>query len=194
MKIGTKFNQLTYREYTSILKYRHKYTDFNILELYRSIVENTKLDLDLKIAVRELAHEQFLKTLEFLQLKDPFTYIAVSTLGQTVTVADERQLWENIRTNQEKILKKKRIKHRNFGFYSKHICGYEGCPYDGVMIHQNSRPHKHIHFDSDESDYSKQLKVQQREVEKRNFRDSQIKLRAEMEIDQEMILEVKHKV
>ncbi len=34
MKIGTKFNQLTCREYASILKDRHKYTDFNVLGLY----------------------------------------------------------------------------------------------------------------------------------------------------------------
>ncbi len=59
---------------------------------------------------------------------------------------------------------------------------------------RNSRPHQHIHFDSDESDYLKQLKVQRWEVEKRNFRDSQIKLRAEIEIDREMMLEVKHQV
>jgi hypothetical protein len=119
MKIGVKFNQLTYREYLHILDRYQKYTDFNPLALYRSIIENDKLDLDQKIAIRELAHQQFFNFFEFLQVKDPYTYISVSTLGQTLTAGDESQLWENVRKNQEKILKAKRIKHRNFGTGSK---------------------------------------------------------------------------
>lgn len=39
MKIGVKFNQLTYREYINILDRHQKYTDFNPLALYRSIIE-----------------------------------------------------------------------------------------------------------------------------------------------------------
>jgi hypothetical protein len=119
VKIGYKFNQLTYREYIHILDRHHKYTDFNPLALYRSIVENTKLDLTQKIAIRDLAHQHFFKFFEFLQVKDPHTYIAVSTLGQTLTDGDESQLWENARKNKEKILKAKKIKHRNFGIDSK---------------------------------------------------------------------------
>ena len=179
MKIETKFNQLTYQRYINFIENRHRYTNFNTLGLYRSIVENKKLDLTAKIAVRKLAHEHFLNFFEFLQLKDPLTYLKVSTLGQTLTVAEERQLWKNIINNQEQILKEKRIKHRNFGACSKHICGVEGCPYDGVMIHQNSRRYKQMCFtsdDSDENNYSKQLKVERQQAEKREFRDAQIEL------------------
>ncbi len=184
MKIGVKFSQLTYSEYMRIIDNHQKYTDFNVLGLYRSIVENDKLDLDAKIAVRALAHERFIKSFEFLQLKDPDTYIQVSTLGETLTVADKRQLWENVRTNQEKILKDKRIKHRNFGIYSKHNCGYEDCYYNGIMIHRGSRiAEANMHFDSDKHSWSKQLKSDRQHVEKRNLRDSQTALKAEIEID-----------
>jgi hypothetical protein len=55
MKIGVKFNQLTYAEYFQVIEYHQKYTDFNTLGLYRSILENDKLDLDQKNAIRDLA-------------------------------------------------------------------------------------------------------------------------------------------
>jgi hypothetical protein len=119
MKIGVKFNQLTYREYIYILDRHQKYTDFNPLALYRSIGENKKLDLTQKIAIRDLAHQHFSKFFEFLQIKDSRTYIEVSTLGETLTAGEKDRLWETIHKNQEKILKAKRIKHRNFGIVSK---------------------------------------------------------------------------
>ena len=86
MKIGVKFNQLTYAEYLQAIKYHQKYTDFNTLGLYRSILENDKLDLEQKIAIRDLAHTKFFKTFEFLQLKDPYTYIQVATLDRKSVV------------------------------------------------------------------------------------------------------------
>ena len=187
MKIGVKFNLLTKQEYIQIIGSHQKYTDFNALGLYRSIVENDKLDLEAKIAIRELAHDRFIKSFEFLQLKDPDTYIKVSTLGEILTVADRRQLWENIRTNQEKILKDKRIKHRNFGIYSKHDCGYEDCYYNGIMIHRGSRiAESNMHFDSDNHSWQKQLKSDRQQNEKRKLRDSQTALKAEIEIDREL--------
>jgi hypothetical protein len=187
MKIGVKFNLLTEQEYVRIIGNHQKYTDFNTLGLYRSILENDKLDLDAKIAIRALAHEQFIKSFEFLQLKDPDTYIKVSTLGETLTIADKRQLWENVRTNQEKILKDKRIKHRNFGIYSKHDCGYADCFYNGIMIHRGSRiAESNMHFDSDNHSWSKQLKSDRQQIEKRKIRASQTALKAEIEIDREL--------
>lgn len=186
MKIGTKFSKLTYQEYLHIIENRHRYTDFNTLGLYRSLVENENLDLSEKIAIRELAHQHFLKTFEFLQLKDPYTYFLVSTLGQNLTVADERQFWGNIRTNQERILTEKRIKHRNFGTYSKHICGYEGCPYDGVMRPNNARRYRQMHFDSDGNNYSQQLKVERQQLERREFRDARIELSDDFSIDSDL--------
>jgi hypothetical protein len=174
MKIGVKFNQLTYTEYLQVIEYHQKYTDFNTLGLYRSIIENDKLDLDQKIAIRDLAHTKFFKTFEFLQIKDSYTYIQVSTIGETLTKADERQLWQDVRINQEQILNAKRIKHRNFGSYAKHDCGYNDCPYNGVMIRQGGfLSESTIRFDSDNHRWAKEWKARRDAVDNRDFRDNQ---------------------
>jgi hypothetical protein len=60
------------------------------------------------------------------------------TLGLELTEGDIENLWRKIFIAQEKILKDKRIKHRNFGEYSKHNCGYDTCPMNGIMIKQGS--------------------------------------------------------
>ncbi|WP_310482748.1 hypothetical protein [Chamaesiphon sp. VAR_48_metabat_403] len=187
MKIGVKFNQLTYREYVNILDRHQKYTDFNPLALYRSIIENDKLDLTQKIAIRDLAHQHFAKFFEFLQIKAPYTYIKVSTLGETLTAGDEDRFWENIRKNQEKILKAKRIKHRNFGVYSRYYLETLGtdrhywtiidCPYNGAMIRRDGGVNQHLasapdmYFKSDKQG-CKSRSVKRRALEKRAFRDN----------------------
>jgi hypothetical protein len=177
MKIGVKFNQLTYREYISILDRHQKYTDFNQLALYRSITENDKLDLTQKIAIRDLAHQHFFKFFEFLQIKDPGTYIEVSILGGNLTTVDLHRLWEEVIKNQEKILKTKRIKHRNFGVYSIYQQADKNCPFNGAMIRRNGGVNLHLasaprmHFDSDKHG-DKYISVQRRAVEKRAFRDN----------------------
>lgn len=55
-----------------------------------------------------------------------------------MTEGDVQNAWRIIRENQQKILKDKKIKHRNFGTYSIHDCGLSYCPYDGLMIKQNA--------------------------------------------------------
>lgn len=150
MKIRQKFNLLTYQEYIHIIDNHEKFSNFNTLGLFRSIVETKKLDINQKIAIRDYANQKFYKTFEFLQLKDPKTYFDLKTLGENLTAADEAQIWREIKLNQEQILKDKRIKHRNFGAYSKHNCGYELCPYNGLMIKQGSSLSEgDMRFDSD---------------------------------------------
>src|SRR5688572_15758493 len=139
MKIGQKFNKLTVKEYFFYIDNYRKYTDFNMLGLYRSIIENDKLTPADKIEVREYAHKTFRKSFDFLQLKDPYTYFQVTTIGQQLTEGDKEQIWKNIRAYQQEVLADKRIRHRNFGTYSKHNCGYETCYLNGVMIKQNSK-------------------------------------------------------
>lgn len=138
MKIGRRFNELTKGEYLHCIESYKKYTDFNTLGLYRSIIENDKLPIEDKIFIRDFANNTFEKTFNFLQLKDPKTYFDLITLGKELTKADEQQVWGDIRTNQQKILADKRIKHRNFGVYSKHTCGYEYCPFNGMMVKQGT--------------------------------------------------------
>ncbi|WP_343530896.1 hypothetical protein [Pedobacter sp.] len=171
MEIGQKFNKLTVKEYFFYIDNHKKYKDFNTLGLYRSILENEKLTLDDKIAVRDYAHKTFLKTFEFLQLKDPKTFVEVEHLGQELTNGDEQNLWDNIRKNQQRILEDKRIKHRNFGDYSKHNCGYETCVWNGIMIRQGSwLMESEIHFDSDKKEYMAKLKSEKRKADRKNAR------------------------
>ncbi len=150
MKIGKRFNELTVEEYCYFIEHYKKYDDFNTLGLYRSIIENDKLGLADKIYVRDVANKTFEKTFNFLQLKDPKTYFDLTTLGQELTKADEQQAWDDIKAGQQKILSDKRIKHRNFGVYSKHICAHEDCYLNGVMTKQGSYfSYGEIHFKSD---------------------------------------------
>ncbi|MBW4627433.1 MAG: hypothetical protein KME49_18500 [Brasilonema octagenarum HA4186-MV1] len=152
MKIGQKFNSLTYSEYIYIIDNHKKFSDWNTLGLFRSLVETKKLDFNQKIEIRDYANKQFQRAFDFLQLKDPSTYFYLKTLGENITVADEDKIWKGIRFNQEKFLKKKKIKHRNFGEYSKHNCGNDWCPYNGLMIKQGSLlAEGNMRFKSDKS-------------------------------------------
>jgi hypothetical protein len=162
MKIGKKFNQLSKSEYEHYIGNHKKYTDFNTLGLYRSICENEKLPLEDKIYIRDLANETFGKTFNFLQLKDPKTFFDLTTLGKTLTRADEQQVWDDIRASQQKILADKRIKHRNFGVYSKHNCGHEDCPFPNLMIKKGSLfTEGHIWFENDMNKYNRKEKSTQ---------------------------------
>ena len=154
MKINQKFNQLTKSEYIFYIDNHKKYTDFNVLGLYRSILENEKLLLDDKIAIRDYANTFFQKTYDFLQLKDVSTYFDLTVLGREMTKADENQLITDIHNFQEKTLKDKKIKHRSFGDYSKHNCGNENCRFNGIMIKQGSYlAESTMHFNNDNTTF-----------------------------------------
>ena len=169
MDIGQQFNKLTLNEYFFYIDNYKKYSDFNTLGLYRSIIENNQLNIDDKIQVREYAHKTFKKSFDFLQLKDPKTYFAITTIGQELTKADERKAWDDIIINQQKILADKKIKHRNFGDYSKHNCGYETCPYNGLMTKQGSiLSEGHTYFKSDKNKYAAKVKSDRRKADRKN--------------------------
>lgn len=149
MKIGKKFNQLSISEYKHYIYNYKKYKDFNTLGLYRSIGENEKLTTKEKIEIRDFANRMFRKTFDF----------ELITLGKELTKGEENQIWEEIRFNQKKILDEKRIKHRNFGSYSKHNCGYDDCPMNGIMVKQGSWfTYRHLWFDSGKNKYSRKEK------------------------------------
>ena len=171
MKINKPFNQLTKEEYLYFIANHKQYSDFNTLGLYRSLLENEKLTLEDKLEIREVANGYFQKTFNFLQLKDPQTYFEVSTLGEELTRGDELNLWRIIREDQQQILKDKKIKHRNFGSYSKHDCGYDYCPYNGLMIKQGSAlVETSMCFSTDKNRDSKRLKAERQAKERRNWK------------------------
>ena len=169
MKIGKRFNELSKSDYFHFIDNYKKYSDFNTLGMYRSICENEKLSLNDRIEIRDYANTVFGKTFEFYQLKDPKTYFDLSTLGYEMTAADERKVWDDIIINQEKILSKKKIKHRNFGEYSKHNCGYDDCKFNGLMIKQGSGlAESSMHFRSDKNTDAAKLKSNRIKKERRN--------------------------
>lgn len=152
MKINKKFNELTFSEYFLIIENYKNYSDFNSLGLYRSLIENKSLNTNEKIEVRDFANKYFEKTFNFLQVKDPITYLKVKTLGVNLKKGDEENLWKFIIENQHKILSDKKIKHRNFGIYSKHNCGYDDCVWNGLMIRQGSFfAESNMHFKEDKN-------------------------------------------
>lgn len=171
MKINKPFNQFTKQEYLESIPNHKQYSDFNTLGLYRSLLENENLSLEEKLEIRDFANGYFQKTFDFLQLKDPQTYFEVSNLGNELTRGDELNLWRIIRENQQKILKDKKIKHRNFGTYSKHDCGYDTCPYNGLMIKQGSHlAESSMCFAIDKIKDEKKQKAQRREKEQREWK------------------------
>ncbi|GAA4047895.1 hypothetical protein GCM10022409_37790 [Hymenobacter glaciei] len=183
MKVGKQFNTLTYGEYLHLIENHKKFTDFNTLGLFRSIVETTKLNLDEKLELRKVAVAAFAKTFDFLQLKDPVTYFEVNILGETLTVADKNQAWDDIKRNQQLILENKRLSHRNFGTYSKHICGYDTCNLNGMMIRQDSHLAYGgtIHFNSDNHRTWSKQKNAERQKQERKAKPQLIKLQLENE-------------
>lgn len=69
MDIGQKFNTLRPEQYYFYIDNHKKYSDFNTLGLYRSLLENENLTLEEKLAIREYAHKTFKKTSTFYNLK-----------------------------------------------------------------------------------------------------------------------------
>lgn len=171
MILGEPFNQFTKQEYLESIPNHKQYSNFNTLGLYRSLLENENLTLEEKLEIRDFANRYFQKTFDFFQLKDPQTYFEVSTLGEELTRGDVLNLWRIIRENQQKILKDKKIKHRNFGTYSKHDCGYDTCPYNGLRIKQGSHlAESSMCFATDKIKDEKKQKAQRREKEQREWK------------------------
>ena len=169
MTIDKPFNQFSKQEYLECIPNHQLYTEFNTLGLYRSLLENGNLSKDDKLEIRELSHYYFKKTFDFLQLKDPQTFFEVSTIGVELTKGDELNWWRIIRENQEKIIKEKKLNHRNFGSYAKHDCGIDYCPYNGLMIRQGSPlAETSMHF---KKDRNKDVKMQKALRIKKESRD-----------------------
>lgn len=174
MKLEKPFKNYSFGELLHLAANRHRYTNFNSLGFFRAILEHEKLDLDQRLQLREVAKDIFGKQYEFLQVKDPVTFYGLDTLGLELTKGDEQQRWQQIKRNQEAILKAKQIKHRNFGVYSKHTCGYADCPYEGVMFPQGSwwlGMIQGMHFDSDHVRLTDH-KPKRQDKEQRKFKDS----------------------
>lgn len=166
MKIKKRFNKLSKSEYYHVLANHKKYTNFNILGIYRSILETEKLDINGKIEIRDAYNKEFQKTFDFMVMKDPGTYRRLRELDE-----DKVHQYE-MDELQKKVYDKLKKKHRSFGVYSKHICGYDTCPLNGLMLPGGSSVQEYegkICFKSDKSTYGKIVKDVLRKKKKRKF-------------------------
>jgi hypothetical protein len=78
------------------------------------------------------------------------------------------QIWDDIKINQQRILADKRIKHRNFGEYSKHLCGEEKCLLNGIMVKQGSwLAEESLHFIGDKNKYQQKIKSEKRKSDRK---------------------------
>lgn len=183
MRVGQKFNKLTLKEYFFYIANHKKCKDFNTLGLYRSILENEKLSPAEKIEVRDYANQFFQKTYDFLQVKDPLTFLKLSTLGEDLTDADKRQLEKEIQANQRRILKAKRIKHRSFGIHSRHTC-VETCIWNGLMVKPNSKLSLMnrgggLNFDGDRSAWRGKWKILNRKTRRQKIQNVREQIESE---------------
>ena len=116
MKLNRRFNTLTLAEYRALIPRHAAYADFNPLALYRSIMENRKLDEAAKQEVLALANRYFQRFYDFLPAKDPQTYFELSLLGQPpLSDAQWRQYYWKIREQGEKLAKGKGIRNHRVG-------------------------------------------------------------------------------
>ncbi|MFA8300806.1 MAG: hypothetical protein ACEPOV_11630 [Hyphomicrobiales bacterium] len=165
MKIDKRFNQFTYKEYIYFIDNHKKYKNFNTLALYRSIIENKKLNEDERIKIRDYSNKLFYKFFEFLKVKDLKTYVCLITLGKDLTPIQFNQLEDKIHTEAKNILRKKRIKYHHFGVAIK---------YDDPENHQNSfmihlKEHKNL-VDSNHNSISKNAKSTHYKKERKNIK------------------------
>lgn len=179
MEINKKFNTFTLEEYIFYIDNRKKYTNFNELWLFRSVFENEKITIDEQIQLKEYIIKEMPKVYEFMQVRHPDLYEKIFFLGKNPTKGDEDALWKTIRLNQEKILKTKKIKHRNFWDYSKHNCGYDDCHLNWLMIQKWSWfCENNMHFISDQHSYrmkDKSYKLKQERKSEKNIVNSFLK-------------------
>lgn len=119
MKIGKPFRNMSIAEYRHYLAHHQKYSDFNPLGLYRSILENPALNSAKQQEVLALANRHFQKFYDFLVVKNLPTYARLSRLGQPpLSEAQERQYIEQLRKTADKRLAETDIRHWRVGVYS----------------------------------------------------------------------------
>ncbi|WP_315368077.1 hypothetical protein [Kingella oralis] len=115
MKINKKFNQMSIAEYHHYIAHHQKYADFNPLGLYRSILENPKLNEAAQLEVLALANRHFQRFYDFLFAKDPFTYSRLATLGQGLSETALRQHLRDTWDRREKWCAEKDIRLQRIG-------------------------------------------------------------------------------
>ena len=152
MNINQPFNELSATRIREIIQNYKQYKDFNRLGLFRGLIESECLSPEERTSLQKLARKTFDRYFDFLVIKDPDTWwTTLHPNWVENSFSDRLDRWRKIEHHQRVIIERKGLGHRNFGTYSKHDCGYEDCPLNGVMIKKNDprRNNCRIHFSSD---------------------------------------------
>ena len=102
-------------EYHHYIAHHQKYADFNPLGLYRSILENDKLDEAARLEILAFANQYFQRFYDFLFVKDPVTYSRLATLGQGLSETQQRQHLSRVWDRREQWCAEKGILHQRIG-------------------------------------------------------------------------------
>ncbi|MDO4426699.1 MAG: hypothetical protein Q4B88_01075 [Moraxella sp.] len=128
MKLTQKFNTLSPSEYRDVIKNHQRYANFNPLGLYRSLLENPKLDNETRLEILNFANQYFAKFYEFLIVKDINLYAQLSRLDkEPLSESQKWQYRERLKEQAKQILKAKKIKNWRVGIYTKSVrmVGYD---------------------------------------------------------------------
>ena len=176
MILSQPFNQLSYEQFRDAMLAHKQYKQFNTLGMFRGIVESELLSPGQKVEIRNLAQKLFERQWEFLQIKDAICYVALYTLDlPDLLPPDEARIWEVLRHNQQQILREKRISHRSFGNYSKHNCGYDWCPYNGIMVRTDwPLAESRMIFRTDHPLYEAGQKAEKHRKNRKNWRQNKL--------------------
>ena len=108
MKLNARFNTFTLPRYREAVANHERYADFNPLALFRSILENDRLNEAEQLEVLAPAKAAFPRFYEHL-LKDLHTYAALSCLGQEpLGEVQMRRYTAGLRREQEKEFAKRK--------------------------------------------------------------------------------------
>ena len=126
MKLNARFNTFTLLRYREAVANHKRYADFNPLALFRSILENDRLNEAEQLEVLAPAKAAFPRFYEHL-LKDLHTYAALSRLGQEpLGYAQMRQYTAGLRREQEKESAKRKIRNGRVGANTLSVWRVEG--------------------------------------------------------------------
>lgn len=122
MQLAKKFNTFSPSDYYDVIKNHKRYRNFNPLGLYRSLIENPKLDTATQLEILVFANQYFGKFYEFLVVKDIHLYAKLSRLGkEPLNHTQEYQYQEQLREQAKRILQAKKIRNWRVGIHTKSL-------------------------------------------------------------------------
>ena len=113
---------------------------FNPLGWLRALSQSRRLDAASRAARLAEARGSLGRFMDFLILKDP--PLAERLANPSGDRLRRNQFFIDLPGRQRALLRRKRLRSRNFGIYSRHGCAVASCPLAGVMLPGNRYGHR----------------------------------------------------